>query len=47
MQVFGVTGQSLFVPSVGIFLLFVFGLTLEWFPIGGAYDDGVYGRPGT
>lgn len=43
VQVFGVTGQSLFVPSVGIVLLFVFGLNLGWFPIGGAYDDGVYG----
>lgn len=43
VQVFGVTGQSLFVPSVGIVLLFVFGLNLKWFPIGGAYDDGTYG----
>ncbi len=34
----GVTGQSLFVPSVGVLLLFVFGLQLGWFPIGGAYD---------
>ncbi|MFS0714244.1 ABC transporter permease [Microbacterium sp. 2P01SA-2] len=43
VQVFGVTGQSLFVPSVGIVLLFFFGLVLRVFPIGGAYDDGVYG----
>lgn len=43
VQVVGVTGQSLFVPSVGIVLLFVFGLTLGWLPIGGAYDQGVYG----
>ncbi len=43
VQVFGVTGQSLFVPSIGIVLLFVFGLNLGWFPIGGAYDEGVYG----
>ncbi|QEW02168.1 ABC transporter permease [Microbacterium lushaniae] len=43
VQVFGVTGQSLFVPSIGIVLLFVFGLNLRWFPIGGAYDEGVYG----
>lgn len=43
VQVFGVTGQSLFVPSVGIVLLFIFGLNLRWFPIGGAYDEGVYG----
>ncbi|MFI6759853.1 peptide/nickel transport system permease protein [Micromonospora pisi] len=43
VQVGGVTGQSLFVPSVGIFLLFVFGLQLHWLPIGGAYSPGVYG----
>lgn len=43
VQVVGVTGQSLFVPSVGVLLLFVFGLRLGWFPIGGAYDDGSYG----
>jgi peptide/nickel transport system permease protein len=39
IQVGGVTGQSLFVPSVGIFLLYVFGVTLGWLPIGGATDD--------
>lgn len=43
VQVVGVTGQSLFVPSVGIFLLFFLGLRLHWFPIGGAYSDGTYG----
>ncbi|MDR2295029.1 MAG: ABC transporter permease [Microbacterium sp.] len=43
VQILGVTGQSLFVPSVGILLLFVFGLFLGWFPIGGAFDNGVYG----
>lgn len=43
IQVFGVTGQSLFVPSIGVFLLFVFGLKLGWFPIGGAYANDVYG----
>ena len=43
VQVVGVTGQSLFVPSVGIVLLFLFGLALGWFPIGGAYDQDVYG----
>lgn len=43
VQVLGVTGQSLFVPSVGIFLLFVFGLKLQWLPIGGAYDENTYG----
>lgn len=43
VQVSGVIGQSLFVPTVGIFLLFVFGLQLGWFPIGGAYTEGTYG----
>lgn len=43
VQVIGVTGQSLFVPSIGVLLLFVFGLTLRWFPIGGAYSTGTYG----
>ncbi|MEV6923335.1 ABC transporter permease [Dactylosporangium sp. NPDC051485] len=43
VQVGGVVGQSLFVPSVGIFLLFVLGLQLHWLPIGGAYSPGVYG----
>lgn len=43
VQVFGVTGQSLFVPSVGIFMLYVFGLMLGWLPIGGAYDPDAYG----
>lgn len=43
VQVFGVTGQSLFVPSIGVLLLFVLGLKLGWAPIGGAYSQGVYG----
>ncbi|GAA2828968.1 ABC transporter permease [Kribbella solani] len=43
VQVVAVTGQSLFVPSVGILLLYVFGLRLGLFPIGGAYTDGTYG----
>jgi peptide/nickel transport system permease protein len=43
VQVGGVVGQSLFVPSVGIFLLFMLGLQLHWLPIGGAYSPGVYG----
>lgn len=43
VQVIGVTGQSLFVPSIGVLLLFVFGLMLRWFPIGGAYSTGTYG----
>ncbi|HEY0247314.1 MAG TPA: ABC transporter permease [Gryllotalpicola sp.] len=43
VQVVGVTGQSIFVPSIGVLLLFVFGLMLHWLPIGGAYSDGTYG----
>jgi peptide/nickel transport system permease protein len=43
VQVVAVTGQSLFVPSIGILLLYVFGLRLGWFPIGGAYTAGTYG----
>jgi peptide/nickel transport system permease protein len=43
VQVVGVVGQSLFVPSVGIFLLYVFGLKLGLLPIGGAYSEDVYG----
>jgi peptide/nickel transport system permease protein len=43
IQMVAVTGQSLFVPSIGILLLYVFGLQLGWFPIGGAYTDGTYG----
>jgi peptide/nickel transport system permease protein len=43
VQVGGVVGQSVFVPSVAIALLFLFGLQLRWLPIGGAYSPGVYG----
>ena len=43
VQVFGVTGQSLFVPSVGILLLYLFGLQLGWLPIGGAFSQNVFG----
>jgi peptide/nickel transport system permease protein len=43
VQVIGVIGQSLFVPTVGIFLLYTFGLILGWLPIGGAYDQDAYG----
>ncbi|NJC21526.1 peptide/nickel transport system permease protein [Arthrobacter pigmenti] len=43
VQVGGVIGQSLFVPTVGIFLLYVFGLWLGWLPIGGAIDRDVFG----
>ncbi|BCJ31095.1 ABC transporter permease [Actinocatenispora sera] len=43
VQLGGVVGQSLFVPSVGIFLLFFFGLWLRWLPIGGAYSPDAAG----
>lgn len=43
VQVTGVVGQSLFIPSIGIFLLYVFGLALGWFPIGGAVDSDATG----
>ena len=43
IQVIGVTGQSIFVPSIGVLLLFVFGLSLKLLPIGGAYDTDAYG----
>jgi len=43
VQIIGVTGQSIFVPSIGVLFLFVFGLMLGWLPIGGAYDQDAYG----
>ncbi|MET3805513.1 peptide/nickel transport system permease protein [Nakamurella sp. UYEF19] len=43
VQMGSVVGQSLFVPSVGVLLLYVFGLVLRIFPIGGAFTDGTYG----
>lgn len=43
VQGVAVIGQSLFVPSVGVLLLYVLGLRLGWFPIGGAYDRDAYG----
>ncbi|WP_298889742.1 ABC transporter permease [uncultured Serinicoccus sp.] len=43
VQVGGVVGQALFVPTVGIFLLYVFGVWLGWLPIGGAMASDVYG----
>lgn len=43
VQVGGVVGQSLFVPTVGILLLYVFGVWLGWLPIGGAMANDVYG----
>src|SRR4051812_16848620 len=36
-QIFSVAAGSLFVPSAGIGLLFLFGLTLHWLPIGGGF----------
>ncbi|MFI0418161.1 ABC transporter permease [Spongiactinospora sp. 9N601] len=43
IQVGGITAQSLFVPSIGVFLLYVFGVLLGWFPIGGALDPDATG----
>lgn len=43
VQVLGALGQSIFVPSAAILLLFVFGLQLGWFPIGGSVSPDVYG----
>jgi peptide/nickel transport system permease protein len=45
VQIFAVTGQSLFVPSVGILLLFTAGLEFRLFPIGGAIDADLTGFP--
>ncbi|WP_433531384.1 ABC transporter permease [Micromonospora sp. CA-263727] len=43
IQVGGITGQSLFVPSIGVFLLYVFGVQLGLLPIGGAMDGDATG----
>lgn len=43
LQVMSVASGSLFVPSAGILLLYVFGVWLRWLPIGGAYSSGSYG----
>ncbi|WP_240762600.1 MULTISPECIES: ABC transporter permease [Micromonospora] len=43
IQVGGITGQSLFVPSIGVFLLYLFGVQFGLLPIGGAIDDDVTG----
>ncbi len=43
IQVLSVASGSLFVPSAGILMLFVFGLWLRWLPIGGAYALSTYG----
>jgi len=42
-QIGSVALGSLFVPSAGILLLFIFGLKLHWFPIGGAFSQNAYG----
>lgn len=43
VQMMSVASGSLFVPSAGILLLYVFGVWLRWLPIGGAYSNGDYG----
>lgn len=43
VQVSGVIGQSLFVPSIGILLLYTLGLLAGWFPIGGAVKSDLTG----
>ncbi|MER5623580.1 ABC transporter permease [Streptosporangium sp. NPDC002544] len=43
VQMFGITGHALFVPSIGILLLVVAGSWLGWFPIGGAIDPDTRG----
>jgi peptide/nickel transport system permease protein len=43
VQVMSVASGSLFVPSAGILLLYVFGVWLRWLPIGGAVSNGSYG----
>ena len=43
IQVVGVVGQSLFVPSIGILLLYTLGLMARLFPIGGAVERGANG----
>ncbi|NBE93844.1 ABC transporter permease [Nonomuraea sp. KC401] len=43
VQMFGITGHALFVPSIAILLLVVAGSWLGWFPIGGAIDPDTRG----
>jgi ABC-type dipeptide/oligopeptide/nickel transport system permease component len=43
VQMFGITGHALFVPSIAILLLVVAGAWLGWFPIGGAIDPDTRG----
>ncbi|WP_283137463.1 ABC transporter permease [Rhizohabitans arisaemae] len=38
VQVTGITAQSLFVPSIGVFLLYTLGVVIPIFPIGGAIN---------
>ncbi|HHY32241.1 MAG TPA: ABC transporter permease [Firmicutes bacterium] len=43
INAFAIAGHSIFVPWLGITLLYLLGYTLPWFPIGGACDIGVTG----
>jgi peptide/nickel transport system permease protein len=43
IQVAGVVGKSLFVPSLGVFLLYTLGLMAGLFPIGGAVNPDLAG----
>ncbi|TDE14349.1 ABC transporter permease [Jiangella asiatica] len=43
VQFFGITSNALFIPSVAILLLVVFGSNLGWFPIGQAIDPDTRG----
>jgi peptide/nickel transport system permease protein len=43
IQMIGILGNSLFVPSVAILLLYVGAFQLGWFPIGGAIDPDATG----
>lgn len=40
LKSFGMAGQAMFVPSVAVLLLVVFGLNLGWFPVGGSGESG-------
>jgi peptide/nickel transport system permease protein len=43
IQVTGIIGQSLFIPSIGILLLYTLGLMAGLFPIGGAINPRAHG----
>jgi len=43
VQLLGITSNALFVPSIAIMLLVVFGSNLGWFPIGQAIDPDTRG----